>query len=213
MLTGLPWADASPAAHVADVSGTPGEAPAKLHCVVFELGDTPACGILIKGATGARGARGKTGPIGRTGPQGAVGPQGIQGPVGPQGVQGPQGIQGIQGAPGHTIVLTGTAASDSPSNAPAPQGTLLTAVARCTNSNDPEAYGGGETIQKTGQFSSGDVVTIQSHYLGTYASPTQVNPPSGNSNQAADSFEAQAVVTQLAAGDTATLTPYVVCGP
>ena len=40
------------------------------------------------------------------------------------------------------------------------QGTELTpSVAQCTDVNDPEAYGGGVQIQKSGTEEGGDVVT------------------------------------------------------
>jgi hypothetical protein len=113
------------------------------------------------------------------------------------------------------VVLTGPAVTESPVGQNDPVGKMLTAVARCTDSSEPEAYGGGVQIVKT---PGSDIVTIQSHYLGTYVNQTTVTPPSVNATQAssaqsANAYEAQAVVTYLADGHTVTITPYVVCGP
>ncbi|MGH7922171.1 MAG: hypothetical protein ACREQM_19865, partial [Candidatus Dormibacteraceae bacterium] len=84
----------------------------------------------------------------------------------------------------------------------------------------PEAYGGGVQIQKSGTESGGDVVTIQNHYLGTYDSGTGLvdalpagTTPNTVSTIAADAYEGQAVVTELAGGDTVTEQAFVVCGP
>jgi hypothetical protein len=211
-LSGLPWADASTSARVAEAGG--GEASTHLKCVMFDAGDTPVCGITIRGAKGPRGIRGNTGAIGAVGPQGAQGAQGAAGAQGPQGVQGevgpvgPTGPQGIQGAPGHTVVVTGT-----PVVVPGTGQTNTSvgpAVARCdTSSGDPEAYGGGVNITKTGTNNPGDAVAIQSQFLGTYSSGS-VTP---NPSQPANAFEAEGVIIYLAPGDTATMSPYVVCGP
>ncbi len=224
-LTGLPWADAAPRAVVADAGGTGGEKPA-VTCVYYDFKEGPVCGVMLRGPRGVKGARGKTGPIGFTGPQGPIGPQGVQGPVGSQGIQGPvgpTGPQGIQGAPGHTVVVAGTAVTLTAPAQGEQQGTELNpSVAQCPSSgtlSTPEAYGGGVQIQKSGSESGGDVVTIQQHFLGTYVSPTQVNPlPAGNtagtvSTQAANAYEGQAVITELAGGDTVTVQSYVICGP
>ena len=219
---GLPWADASPHAHVADASGT------QLNCVHFDVDDQPVCGIMRRGphgtrgprgALGQRGLRGHTGPVGATGP---TGPQGVQGGVGPQGDQGPQGLQGVQGAPGHTVVVAGTLVVETAGAGGDPQGKLLTpTVAQCPApaSGTPEAYGGGVQIQKSGSQPTADVVTIQQHFLGTFVSATQVNPlPAGTtpgtvSTTPANAYEGQAVVTQLNAGDSVTVQAFVVCGP
>src|SRR5437660_12847085 len=82
-LSGLPWADASPRAVVADAGGSGSEKPVAT-CVRFDNGEGPVCGVMLRGPRGARGPRGLTG---MTGAPGLMGPQGIQGP---QGVQGPQ---------------------------------------------------------------------------------------------------------------------------
>ena len=216
---GLPWADASPSARVADV-GTP-----QIRCVKLDVDDQPVCGIMRRGPQGSRGVRGKTGARGATGHVGATGapgPQGTQGQVGPQGGQGPQGLQGVQGAPGHTVVVAGTQVSETAGPSGDPQGKQLTpSVAQCPapSSGTPEAYGGGVQIQKSGSQTTGDVVTIQQHFLGTFVSSTQVNPlPAGTtpgtvSTTAANAYEGQAVVTQLNAGDNVTVQAFVVCGP
>ncbi len=234
-LVGLPWADASPAARVADAGGTGSEA-AKLprQCVSFDFGEGPICGILRPGPRGLRGFTGPVGKVGPVGPVGATGPQGPTGAVGPQGIQGPQGVQGIQGvqgAPGPTIVVAGTQVKEVGATGGTPEGTMITpTVAQCPaagtpNPNggtyeDPEAYGGGVQTQISGgDPSNGDVVTLANHFLGTYVSPTQVNPlPAGSTPGAvsaapANAYEAQAVVTELAQGDTATVQSFVVCGP
>jgi hypothetical protein len=108
-----------------------------------------------------------------------------------------------------------------------PEGTELPAtVARCTDPADPEAYGGGVQILKNGTESAGDVVTVDQHFLGTYNSGTGLvdalpagTTPGTVSTQAANAYEAQAVVTELAGGttptngDSVTVQSYVVCGP
>jgi hypothetical protein len=225
-LTGLPWADAS--STTARTAATDVGKPL-VKCLKFDFDDQQVCGILRQGPRGPRGPKGKTGatgatgPIGATGATGAQGPQGAVGPVGAVGPQGPQGIQGIQGSPGHTVVVAGTQVVEAPpAGGPAdPQGTELTpTVARCTAPGDPEAYGGGVQIQKSGSEVGGDVVTLDQHYLGTYNSGTGFvdalpagSTPGTVSTQAANAYEGQAVVTFLAAGDTVTLQSYVVCGP
>lgn len=215
-MAGLPWADARPT-RSADTGRV--ESASRLHCVHFDLGDQPVCGILRKGPRGLRGIQGKVGRVGPAGPQGATGPQGTQGPTGPVGAtgpQGPQGIQGIQGAPGHTVVVAGTKV---PVTGFQQDATVPPTVARCPSNGDPEAYGGGVQIQTpSGAESNGDVVTLQQHFLGTYDSATGlVDPFSGASGtpstQAANAYEGQAVVTYLAAGDSATVQAFVVCGP
>lgn len=218
-LSGLPFADASTSAHIAEAGS--GEKQV-LHCAKFEKGDPQVCAIYVKGVRGPKGPRGMTGAVGPVGPQGVQGPRGVQGPqgpvgpIGPRGPQGIQGIQGIQGAPGHTVVKTGTPVVESPSATGSGDGTgfqLPPAIASCTNSADPEAYGGGASISRTGQYYLGDVVTLASHFLGTLNGNTVTPPTSGSNLSAANAYEADAVVTFLHAGDTATVTPYVVCGP
>jgi hypothetical protein len=83
----------------------------------------------------------------------------------------------------------------------------------------PEAYGGGVQITKTGTEATGDVVTVEQHFLGTFVSNTSVTaiPPGTTagtiSTTPANAYEGQAVVTELAVGDTATVQAFVVCGP
>jgi collagen triple helix repeat protein len=225
-LIGLPWASAHPATPTA-TPATPSaflasETPGKplVNCLKFDVDDLLVCGILRQGPRGPRGTKGKTGPRGLTGPQGATGPQGPQGPTGPvgatgpQGLQGAQGIQGVQGAGGPTVVVAGTPEVET--------GAQALAAAPITGGE------GGVTIQKTGTEATGDVVTLEQHYLGSYDSGTQTvdpvpalgspagtvspttsspNPPTNNA------YEGQAVVTELAVGDTVTVQAFVVCGP
>lgn len=223
-LNGLPWADASsPPARLAAVAD-PGKPLVK--CLKFDAEDQLVCGIMRRGVRGPRGYKGFTGRTGAVGPQGATGPQGPQGaqgpvgPVGPVGPQGPQGIQGIQGTPGHTVVVAGTRITETAPPGGDPQGTELTpSVAQCTVAADPEAYGGGVQIQKSGTEVGGDVVTLQQHFLGTYVSATEVDAlpggttPGAVSTQPANAYEGQAVVTYLAQDDTVTVQSYVICGP
>jgi hypothetical protein len=228
-LTGLPWADASPRVHTADVQGTSGEIQVA-HCFKFDTGDPQVCTELLKGPRGSRGRTGKTGPkghtghIGRTGPTGAAGPIGPTGPIGATGAvgaTGATGAQGIQGAPGNTVVVAGTLITETAPPAGDSQGKELTpSVAQCTDPADPEAYGGGMQLQKSGTESLGDVVTEQDHFLGTYDAGTGlVDPipvgstPGTVSSVAANAYQAQAVVSQLTGGDTVTVQAYVVCGP
>ena len=218
-LSGLPFADARPAARTASELSE-----AHPHCFTFDFGEGPVCTVVFHGPRGPRGARGrtgatgKTGPIGQTGAQGAQGPVGATGPVGPQGAQGPQGVQG---SPGHTVVVAGTLTTVTAPPGGTPEGTQLTpSVARCTAPADPEAYGGGVQIQKSGATSGGDVVTLGQHFLGTYDSGTGLvdalpagTTPGTVSTVAANAYEGQAVVTQLSQGDTVTVQSFVVCGP
>ncbi|MGO9904503.1 MAG: hypothetical protein ACLP4R_05980 [Solirubrobacteraceae bacterium] len=238
-LTGLPWADAnSTPAHTAAASDT---GKPLIKCLTFDADDPMVCGILRQGPRGPRGPKGKTGPQGAVGPQGVTGPQGPQGPTGPVGAtgpQGPQGIQGVQGAPGPTVVVAGTpevetglAAFTASEITEGEGATVAPSVATCqpVASTDPEAYGGGATIQKTGTEASGDVVTLEQHYVGTFDSGTglvDATPPLGSAAGTVyqpsttapvvpppNAYEAEAVVTELAIGDTATVQAFVVCGP
>lgn len=215
-LTGLPWADASSPRAAADVGTT------HLQCLHFDVDDQQVCGILRTGPRGPQGSKGKVGRTGPIGPQGATGAQGPQGPTGALGAtgpQGPQGPQGIQGAPGHTVVVAGTQVTETAPAGGDPLGKELgPSVAVCTAQGAPEAYGGGVQIQKSGSESGGDVVTVDQHVLGTYSNGTFSVLPAGTtagtvSSQAANAYSGQAVVTELAGGDTVTLQSYVVCGP
>jgi len=230
-LIGLPWADASPRAGIADVEGAAGE-KVVAHCFKFDAGDPKVCVELLKGVRGETGKTGKTGAKGRTGAIGHIGPIGPIGPTGPIGITGVTGATGltgatggtgatgIQGAPGATVVVAGTLITVTAPPQGEPQGTEPTpSVAQCTDINDPEAYGGGVEIQKSGTESGGDVVTELDHFVGTYVSSTEVAPiPIGTtagtvSTTPANAYEAQAVVSQLAGGDTVTIQAFVVCGP
>lgn len=215
---GLPWADASPQARVADS----GAGVTTLPCLHFDADDPPVCDIRLKGPRGRRGLRGRRGQQGATGPQGPVGAQGVQGPTGPVGATGPQGIQGVQGTPGHSVVVAGTLQTVTAPAGGEPEGFQIPAtVAQCPSaaSGTPEAYGGGVQIQKSGAESGGDVITIQQQYLGTYSSGSVTPLPAAGSmagtasTQAANAFEGQAVVTELAGGDTVNVQSFVVCGP
>jgi collagen triple helix repeat protein len=239
-LIGLPWASANPATPSANVASSDTGKPL-VQCLTFDADDPLVCGILRQGARGPRGKVGKTGPQGLIGPQGATGPQGPQGPTGPvgatgaQGIQGIQGIQGAQGAPGPTVVVAGNSVTETGAQAlsaapitggeGAPVGpTIAQCPALTAAMDDPEAYGGGVQIQKTGTEATGDVVTIEQHYAGTYVpanggTPASVSPlPAGTtpgtiSTTPANAYEGQAVVTELAVGDSATLQAFVICGP
>jgi hypothetical protein len=223
-LTGL-HSGAPPVASAKLVAATePNAGRTLLNCVHFDIDDQPVCGLQGRtGGPGPPGPRGFRGFRGATGARGARGRQGLTGPIGATGAtgpQGPQGIQGPQGAPGNTVVQAGTPVTVTAPNGGIAFGTELTpAVAQCTDPMHPEAYGGGVQIQKSGAESGGDVVTIDSHYIGTYVSSTQVNPlmgPAGTSQPTtgpANAYEGQAVVTQLSGTDIVTVTAYVVCGP
>lgn len=246
-LIGLPWANANPKAPSAALAASDTGKPL-VQCLTFDADDPMVCGILRQGERGPRGKVGKTGPQGLTGPQGATGPQGIQGPTGPvgatgpQGIQGNQGIQGVQGAGGPTVVVAGTPEVETGAQALAAApitggegATVTPSVAKCpapptiaSQPDYPEAYGGGVTIQKTGTEATGDVVTLEQHYLGSYDSGTgtvdpvpalgsaagtvspTTSPPNPPANNA---YEGQAVVTELAVGDSVTVQAFVVCGP
>jgi hypothetical protein len=230
-LGGLTWADASPKARIADEPGA-GEKQVA-HCFKFDAGDPEVCTEMLKGRRGKRGRTGRKGPkghvgrVGHAGATGATGPIGPTGPIGVTGVTGATGrtgatgATGIQGAPGATVVDAGTRISVTAPPQGEAQGTELTpSVARCTLIADPEAYGGGVQIQKSGTENGGDVVTEQNHIVGTYDNGTGfVDPiPSGSvagtvSTTPANAYESQAVVSQLAGGDSVTVQAYVVCGP
>lgn len=238
-LIGLPWASAKPATPSASLASDTGKP--LVQCLTFDADDQLVCGILRQGPRGPHGKVGKTGPQGLTGPQGATGPQGPQGPTGPvgatgpQGIQGIQGIQGAQGAPGPTVVVAGNPVTETGTEAlsaapitggeGAPVGpTIAQCPAVTPTMDDPEAYGGGVQIQKTGTEATGDVVTLEQHYAGTYVpanggTPASVSPlPAGTtpgtiSTTPANAYEGQAVVTELAVGDSVTVQAFVVCGP
>ena len=244
-LIGLPWASANPKAPSAILASSDTGKPL-VQCLTFDADDQLVCGILRQGPRGPHGKVGKTGPQGLTGPQGATGLQGPQGPTGPVGATGPQGNQGIQGVQGAgcpTVVVAGTpqveTGAEALAAAPLTGGegaTVPPSIAKCpappTNQSQPdypEAYGGGVTIQKTGTEATGDVVTLEQHYLGSYDNgpPATVDPvpalgsaagtPSPATTPpnppAINAYEGQAVVTELAFGDSVTVQAFVVCGP
>jgi hypothetical protein len=191
----------------------------------------------LRGATGRRGPQGVVGPVGATGPVGAVGARGATGAQGLQGIQGIQGIQGMQGPTGSpgvfaangydpggsTVAVLGTQITASFPNGPDTGTELPPSVARCPNSGvDREAYDGGAIIKtknQLGQPSTGDVVGLESSFPGLYVSQTEVDPlPIGAqagalSIQAANAYEAQAVVSEMQSGDNVTVQAYVICGP
>gem|GEM_PF-3370929 len=235
---GLPWADASSqgSKHV----GAHPPAPRGWLCVRDDGDDTPGC--LPPGPRGPRGLRGRRGPAGPRGAVGAVGPVGPVGAVGPQGATGArgiQGIQGIQGPPGafasggsdpggHTVIVLGTKIGPIPfPNGPATGTELTPSVARCPTSGiDQEAYGGGATVitanpnnTSTPPPPTNDVVGLESSYPGLYAGPTEVDPlplggkPGAVSQEAANAYEVQAVITDMHSGDNLTVQAYVICGP
>jgi hypothetical protein len=95
---------------------------------------------------------------------------------------------------------------------------------RCPSSGlDQEAFDGGVTIRLTrfgGSPDPSDVITLESSYPGLWQGsanaeilPLPVGATSGISTQPANAYEGKAVISQLATGDTAVITPYVICGP
>ena len=232
-LAGLSWADAG---------SRPATAAASSHrrlCVRYDSDDTPQCLTRIgppgrrgqRGLTGRRGPQGPVGPVGATGPVGAIGARGA---TGAQGIQGIQGIQGPTGSPGvfdatgydpggSTVAVLGTQITASFPSGPDTGTELPPSVARCPNSGvDREAYDGGAIINTKNQMnqpSSGDVVGLESSFPGLYVSQTEVDPlPIGAqagavSIQAANAYEAQAVISEMQSGDNVSVQAYVICGP
>jgi hypothetical protein len=203
-------------------------------CVRYDT-DDPQAQCLRRGPVGRRGPRGAQGPIGVTGargPVGLVGPVGAVGPQGPIGAQGAQGSQGIQGpngahvGGGNTQLVLGSKIGPIPFTANAPGiGTELTpSVARCpTAGANREAFDGGAIISTANPnqpgLPTGDVVGLEGSYPGLYAGPTEVDPlplggtPGAVSPEAANAYQAQAVITQMHSGDNVTVQAYVICGP
>lgn len=190
------------------------------------------------GRNGARGHGGLTGPVGAVGapgPIGAQGPTGAQGAQGAQGARGIQGIQGIKGPPGafdpdgsdsggHTVVVLGSKIGPIPfPNGPATGTELTPSVARCPISGaDREAYDGGAIITTKDQnqnLTTDDVVGLESSFPGVYAGQSEVDPlplgahPGAVSAQAANAYEAQAVISDVKSNHNVTVQAYVVCGP
>jgi Collagen triple helix repeat (20 copies) len=230
-LAGLPGADAS--------TGGPGAqaASGQRLCVAFDTEDPFACaGPAPQGRRGARGPRGYRGFKGSTGAVGAVGPTGGIGPVGPVGKTGPQGATGDKGVVGVTgvvgadgafvgntnhLILVVSAKDFLPSTGGPLTGTELSPpmVARCPpgNSSAAEAFDGGVTVTTSGP---NDVVTVEQSFPGIFVSSTEVDPlpsagaPAGSvSNQPANAYEGQVVITRLDTGDTVTAQAWVNCGP
>jgi hypothetical protein len=190
----------------------------------------------IVGARGLVGVVGPVGPLGRVGAVGRQGPQGIQGVTGPIGPTGPDGafVQPSGSDPGgsdpggNTVLELGSKIGPITYSQGPQTGTELTpSVARCpTSGPDQEAYDGGATIITTNPNNTqtpvpptDDVVGLESSYPGLYAGPTVVDPlplgavPGGLSQQSANAYEAQAVITDIHSEDNVTVQAYVVCGP
>lgn len=192
-----------------------------------------------QGRVGVRGPVGLIGPVGIKGIQGVVGQRGPQGIVGVTGPIGPTGPDGAFVSPkgsdpggsdpgGNTILVLGSKIGPIPFPTGPATGTELTpSVARCpTSGPDQEAYDGGATIITTNPNNTqspapptNDVVGLESSFPGLYAGPTEVDPlplggaPGGLSQQSANAYEAQAVVTEMHSNDNLTVQAYVVCGP
>jgi len=192
-----------------------------------------------RGPQGVVGPVGATGPVGAVGLQGATGPQGIQGIQGVQGNQGGPGVFAPGGydpgcwplpptpAPsppcGQVVTVIGTQITASFPSGPATGTELPPSVARCPNSGvDREAFDGGAIIttkNQQNQPSTGDVVGLESSFPGLYVGQTEVDPlPIGAqagalSIQAANAYEAQAVISEMQSGDNVTVQAYVICGP
>jgi Collagen triple helix repeat (20 copies) len=235
---GLSWADSRAPAKPAKASR-----PGVQCGIRYDTDDTPQCLPSgpqgpdgRRGETGHRGPQGHVGPVGLRGLVGVVGPMGPTGPQGAQGIQGIQGIHGITGPPGvfapggfvgpsgHTIVVLGTPIGPVQfPNGPATGTELTPSVARCPNSGaDRQAFDGGATVTTLtsgGQPSTGDVVGLESSFPGLYVSQTEVDPlpigakPGAASIQAANAYEALAVISDMQSGDNVTVQSYVVCGP
>jgi hypothetical protein len=215
-LSGLPLAWAH-SAHNASLAAALDKGKPLVKCVRFDNDDPKVCNVLLrgpKGDPGPQGPRGKNGKNGKTGPAGPQGSQGIQGLV------GPQGAQGLQGAPGPTEVVAGSKIGPITANPGPMTGVELPAsVAKCPIDH-PEAYGGGGIITKNGQTETGDVVTLENSFPGIYVSSTEVDPapalgsPAGTvSQQPANAYQVQAIVTNLNTNDNVTVQAYAVCGP
>ncbi len=161
------------------------------------------------------------------GPTGLQGARGAQGDPGKMGDTGPVGVFFSPGGfaqGGHTIVVLGTPIGPVQfPNGPATGTELTPSVARCPNSGvDRQAFDGGATITTLtsgGQPSTGDVVGLESSFPGLYVSQTEVDPlpigakPGAASIQAANAYEALAVISDMQSGDNVTVQSYVVCGP
>jgi hypothetical protein len=203
-------------AHGAERPGVP-----LVNCIRFDTDDPLVCGVLRKGPAGKRGPKGPRGRRGYRGFKGPLGPVGPRGPQGIQGGQGIQGIQGLQGDPGPTIQAAGNVISNTNGLGANETGLELPpSVALCPPSN-PEAYGGGAQIIKSGAHSTGDVVTLENSFQGHANGASEVDPMPGSgvpfagqdSASFADAYEAQAVITELGQGDQVTVQAFATCGP
>jgi hypothetical protein len=234
-LAGLPWAQAK--THTAKIPNVQCFKP--FGGVSDYSDDAAVClGWGPRGKRGPKGVRGHAGAVGKTGATGPVGftgstgPRGFTGATGATGRQGITGITGIVGKPGtfdtagaypgyHTIMIVGSKIGPVPSASGSLTGVELTpSVARCpTGGPDTEAYDGGVNISLSGANKSTDVVTPESSFPGIFVSQTEVDPlpegstPGAISNESANAYEAQAIVTNLNNGDSVTVQSYVVCGP
>jgi hypothetical protein len=221
-----------PAGHLRGTTQHSTQARRGVICIRYDADDTPQC--LGHGPRGLRGPRGRTG---RRGARGAVGLTGVVGPagtIGPTGLTGATGIQGFQGIMGQTgafapggrdpggnleEVLGSKIGPITFTNSVPGTGTELTpSVARCPIAGvDTEAYDGGAMI--TTSNPGVDVVGLESSFPGLYAGASEVDPlplgatPGSVSTEAANAYEAQAVISSVRSNDQVTVQSYVVCGP
>ena len=146
----------------------------------------PAGAVGPAGPTGATGAIGPVGPAGATGAIGPAGPTGATGPAGPTGATGPAGPAGNSGA----SLVAGTPVTSAVNAA---VNTTVTATASCSAGH--VALGGGALVTTTAAQKSRAVLTAS--YPSAAATWTAV----GVSTAA------------LGAGNTMTVTAYVLCSP
>jgi hypothetical protein len=162
------------------------------------------------GVQGPAGPSGPTGPTGDTGPRGPIGPTGDTGATGDTGPRGYTGARGPQGTPGPTSIAEGNVVGPITQNQaqPVPVGQESQPSIAICPPNDPEAYGGGGIITKTG---TSDVVSLEQSYPGRLGSGSDIDPfPSTGTDNA---YEAKAIVNTLSNNQSYTLQAYVVCGP
>lgn len=229
-VAGLPWADANSSA--SGPSGVKAASGRNVSCVRYDADDTPYCFRLSSGPPGLRGRTGRRGAPGVNGTVGPMGAVGIQGPAGAQGARGAVGAVGARGATGlfgptgsdannHLIVVLGSKVGPLTINPGPATGTELNppSVARCpTSGPDQEAYDGGANVTYSNP-AAGDVVGLEASYPGRYVGSTEVDPlpisgtPGAVSPEAANAYEAKAVIETVKTFDQVTLQSYVVCGP
>lgn len=229
---GISWADASSATHKQQAG------PGKV-CTRWDGDDPVRClGPAPRGHRGQRGPAGFTGAVGPVGAVGITGPLGAVGQVGQQGARGGVGAVGATGptgpdgafyqdptnpnnhgadAGGSTLTVVGPASTPITLNQNADGTELPPAVAHCPKTGyDTEAYDGGVIIKTTdsGGNPSQDIVAPESSYPGTLNGQNEVDPIPVGANEAANAYEARAVVSYVAQNlDRVTLQAYVVCGP